>query len=760
MRSVALVILAVGACGGGQSTRPVPATTSDTPSTTTADTPQPAPPAKLDPKAQAELDARTAFRNPGGMWLPRQLSLETHVDALQAMGTKLDLKALTDPLTEPLAAVVSLGFCTGSFVSPDGLVITNHHCAQGALEVNSTKESNLVENGFLAKTRAEEKSAGPAQHIWIAQGFRDVTHDVLDGLEKIADPTKRYAELEGRHKSLVAACEKDRPGIKCSVSNIYHGAEYTLTEYLELRDLRIVYVPHRAIGNYGGEIDNWAWPRHTGDYSFWRAYVGKDGKPADFSPDNVPYHPKHFLKIARTPLGEHDFVMVAGYPGSTSRLDTYEETKWDIEVGYPSALERFKAFYDLAAELMKSGGNTAIKAGVMKQGLQNGLENTQGTLDGLTKGDALTAKKAAADQLAAFLATPGHDKARAAIAKLAAMRAIKRKTAIAESIRRRAESGAALLDVAHTLVRAAEERPKPDAKRELGFQDRDMPDLVAEQKAFAAEYDPALDRAVFRLHLARAAALPAAQRPWLATILGGKAVDAKAIDARLDRLYASKLGDEALRLKLLQTGTRADLVALHDPFVDLALKLAPDRRKREAADKREAAEIALLAPHLGAAMRDSAAGALAPDANSSLRITYGTVRRFEDPKYPGAAFTAAPEILKKDTGKEPFDSPPALLANIKKANWGTWADPTLHAVPVCFISDLDTTGGNSGSPTLNAKGELVGLLFDGNIESVSSDVIWNGALTRSIHVDIRYAMWVLTTVDHADALATELGLGK
>jgi hypothetical protein len=749
MRFVLAGGLVVAACS---SSAPKPASP---PSPAAASQPTPAAaPAKPDPN----LAARLEFENPGGMWLPQQLALPSHVDTLKSLGAQFDIKSLSDPLADPMGAVVSLGFCTGSFVSPDGLIITNHHCAQRALEVSSTKEHNYVEDGFLAKTRAEEKTAGPAQHIYVAQAFRDVTHDVLDNLSKIADPTKRYAEIESRYKALVAACEKDRPGIKCEVTNTYHGAEYTLTEYLELRDIRLVWAPHRAIGNYGGEIDNWAWPRHTGDFSLMRAYIGKDGRPADFAPDNVPYHPKHFLKIARAPLGEHDFVMVAGYPGRTSRLDTYAETKWDIETWYPWTIERLKASYDLASELMKLGGNTAIKAGVTKHGIQNGLENYEGTLDGLKKGDALATKQAAAAKLTAYLAMPGHEAARAAVGKLEKIQERHRQVAIADSLRARAEGGSDLLKVAHTLVRIAEERPKPDAKRELGYQDRDMPDHVAAQKQFAAVYDQTIDRAFFRLALKRATVLPAAQRPWLATILGTKATDDKAIDAALDRLYKSKLTDEALRLKLLESASTAELRKLHDPFIDLALALAPERRKKEAADKRESAETALLAPALGAAMRDSAEGPLAPDANGTLRITYGTIRRFEDPRYPGAAFTAAPEILKKDTGKDPFDSPPSLLDAIENKQWGKWADPTLGSVPVCFISDLDTTGGNSGSPTLNARGELVGLLFDGNIESVSSDVVWNAALTRSIHVDIRYFAWVLTRIDHADALAKELNL--
>ncbi len=750
MRRTAVLVIVLGGCGGKP--RVAPEGPGEGPGSGGGDVTAP------PPRRDATFDARAGFENPGGMWLPRQLALPLHADALRAMGVSMDPARLTDPLADPLGAVVALSGCTGSFVSADGLIITNHHCAQGALQHNATPEANLVETGFLAKTRADEKSAGPTERVFVAQAFRDVTKDVLDGLAAIADPTARYAELEKRYKVLVAACEKDRPGVKCEVTSYYRGAEYQLIESIELRDLRLVYAPHRAIGNYGGEIDNWAWPRHTGDWSFFRAYVGKDGKPADYAADNVPYQPKHWLKIARTPLAEHDFVMVVGYPGGTSRLDTYAETKWDLDFTYPYAIERLTASYELITELMKLGGTTAIKAGVYKQSIQNGLENYQGTLDGLRKGDALAAKQRQADALTAWLAAPGHDDDRAAIARLEAINADNRTTAKADSLRTRAENGAQLLQIAHMLVRNAEERPKPDADREPGFQDRDLTDRLAGQQAFASDYDPVIDRAFFRLNLLRAAALPEAERPWLATILGtkrGQAIDGKVVDRALDRLYRSKLTDEPLRLKLLTKATRKQLAADPDPFLRIAVALAPDRRKREADDKREAAEVALLAPHLGAALRDAAGGALAPDANSTLRITYGTVRRFDG---GGLPFTKASEILGKDTGKEPFDAPPALLDAIKAQAWGAFADPVLGEVPVDFITDLDTTGGNSGSPTLNARGELVGLLFDGNIESVASDVVWNHALTRSIHVDLRYLAWVLTMIDHADELARELGL--
>jgi len=255
-----------------------------------------------------------------GMWMPQQLP--QLAPELLRMGLELDPKKLADLTGDPMGAIVSLGGCSASFVSPQGLVVTNHHCVQGALLHNSSKESDLVENGFLAKNRADEKHAGPAQRVMVVQAYKDVTTEMRDGLDKIKDPIARKEESEKRLKAQIAACEKDRPWLRCQVSSFFRGGMYQLIEMLEIKDVRLVYVPARAVGNYGGEIDNWAWPRHTGDFSFYRAYVGKDGKPADYSVENVPFKPKHWLKVTTAGLKPGDFVMVTGYPGSTSRTDT------------------------------------------------------------------------------------------------------------------------------------------------------------------------------------------------------------------------------------------------------------------------------------------------------------------------------------------------------------------------------------------------------------------------------------------------------
>ncbi|HTM21677.1 MAG TPA: S46 family peptidase, partial [Kofleriaceae bacterium] len=301
-RSALLLCLLAAACGGSE-TRP--------------DNPPPTPPAPADPA----LAFRLAYQDPGGMWMPAQMTLPQHVATFKKMGVEIDARTLADPLKAPLAAVVWLGGCTASFVSPDGLIVTNHHCVQGMLQLNSDATHDYIENGFLARTRAEERPAGPSRRVWVVQSYRDVTAEMRDGLEAIADPVARKKESEKRYKDLLAACEKDRPGTRCQVSGFFQGAQYQLIEMLEIRDVRVVYAPARAVGDYGGEIDNWEWPRHTGDWSYLRAYVGPDGKPADYAEANVPFKPQHWLKVSTAGLKPGDFVMVTGYPGQTDRSD-------------------------------------------------------------------------------------------------------------------------------------------------------------------------------------------------------------------------------------------------------------------------------------------------------------------------------------------------------------------------------------------------------------------------------------------------------
>ncbi len=738
------VLLLLTACRGGQGSKGA-----------TAEPTGSAAPILTPPSVDPQRAARQGYSNPGGMWMPQQMALPGHAAIFEKLGVTLDAKLLADPLAAPLAAIVKLNGCSASFVSPTGLVVTNHHCVQRALQLNSTPERNLVDKGFLARSNAEELSAGPAERVFVAQNFTDVTEAVRAGLDTIADPAARKDEAEKRTKQLLAACEKDRPGVRCNVAAYFRGGMHILIENLEIRDVRLVYVPARSVGNYGGEVDNWRWPRHTGDFAFFRAYVGQDGLPAEYSPDNVPYRPRHFLKIAADGVSASDFVMVTGFPAATTRTKTALEVKHDVEWYYPYYIALAKERYAIVEAHLAAPGETAIKAGVLKQTIQNGLEKITGVLKGLTSGDLLQRKSALDQQVKDWAAQPGREHHREAIARLEQLIIETQRTARADYDRVAAFKGSKLLESALELTRWADERARPDPERKPGYQQRDLQPATAFHKQLTKQFDRALDRAELRLMLVRASQLAPEDRRWLAALLDAKQpITEAAIDKTLEAWYrATTLDGEQLRLELLQTGTMARLASSKDPFLRAAQRVWKIVKAEEKKSDARAGDAMLLAPVYAQAMREVLGGLLAPDANSTLRITYGTVKSL---KPASEAFTTASQIIAKDQGKKPFDAPQALLAAITAKQYGPYARAD-GELPVNFLSDLDTTGGNSGSAVLNDKGELVGLNFDSTIEGVASDVVFDGETTRKIHVDVRYMLWIMDRVDGADHLIKEMG---
>ncbi|HEY5920370.1 MAG TPA: S46 family peptidase [Kofleriaceae bacterium] len=769
-RNAILIGLLAAACGGGNKQA---VTTSDLgPSSS------PSSPAQVEAAtrpADPNFGFRKQYENPGGMWMPAQMTLPQHVDTFKKMGVPMSAEVLSDPLSHPLAAIVSLGGCTASFVSPDGLIVTNHHCVQGSLLYNSSKGGgknpgekpavNLVENGFLAKTRGEEILASPSQRVMVVQSYKDITKEMRDGLDKIKDPIKRKDESEKRYKQQIAACEKDRPWLRCSVSGFFRGGQYQLIEMLEIKDVRLVYVPHRAVGNYGGEIDNWAWPRHTGDFAFYRAYVGKDGKPAEHSPDNIPFKPQHWLKVTTAGLKSGDFVMVTGYPGMTSRTETASEIQHDVEWFLPYYIQFMEEKYKLAESHLGDNSDTAVKATTMKQSVQNGIEKYQGILEGLKKSDILERKADLDKRVKEWAAQPGNEAHKAAIEKQEQILAAKFRTARVDFEQKYTFGGSKLLTTSLSLTRWAEERTKKDMDRKPGYQERDLPRATAGAKSFARLFDRTLDRESFRMQLLRATQLPEADRPWLAALLDvkkGTKIDEALIDKTLDGWYkATTLEDEKLRIELLTKGTTKQIKASKDPFIKAAQRIWATYKAVEKKDDAKAGELLLVTPSYVEGMKAVLGGALAPDANGTLRITYGTVKSFK-PDSKSAddwAFTTASQILPKNSGKEPFDAPAKQTALITSKKFGPYADLALGGdLPIDFLSDLDITGGNSGSPTLNDKGELVGLAFDGTKEGLASDVLFNTKTTRTIHVDARYMIWQMDAVDGADHLVKEMGL--
>lgn len=265
--------------------------------------------------ALATLAPLPAFADEG-QWMPQQLP--QLAPRLKQLGIQLPARQLADMTRHPLSAMVSLGGCSGAFVSAEGLVITNHHCAFGAIQRNATAQRNLMAEGFLARSRAEELPAGSTERFYVTDRIDDVTAEVTGGLPATLGGAERHAQIEQRIKALIAACEQDA-AYRCTVPSFHRGLSYYRVRQLMIRDVRLVYAPSERIGNYGGEVDNFEWPRHTGDFTFLRAYVGRDGRPADPSPDNVPYRPRDFLTVSTAGLRENDPILLAGYPGRTDR---------------------------------------------------------------------------------------------------------------------------------------------------------------------------------------------------------------------------------------------------------------------------------------------------------------------------------------------------------------------------------------------------------------------------------------------------------
>jgi len=700
--------------------------------------------------------AGPTFDNPGGMWMPTQMT--AHADTLKKLGLAFDPAELSDPTSFPLGAVVSLGGCSASFVSDQGLVVTNHHCVIGPLQVNSTPERNLLQQGFVAATLADEKPAGPHQRIFVTTKIEDVTAAVTQGLDQIPDPKARYGALVERTKKLETDCETAKPGHACDVRSFFEGAEYWLVDALEIRDVRLVYAPHAGIGVFGGEVDNWRWPRHTGDFAMLRAYVGPDGQPADPSPKNVPYKPPHKLKIAGSPLQPGDFVMVAGYPGRTNRLSTADEVRDAIQYRYPRDIERYGQTIALLEQLGKQRPELAIKAASRLRRLANYHTNFQGMLEGLRKGGLAEQKAKQESELRAWIEADAGRKAKygGALDELAALDAQARQSRDKDAVLKELPESSVLLGAALQLVAAIDEAGKPGTPK---------PDELRKtlESAFRS-FDPELDRALLELVLGRAAKLPDGRRPddVLAPIMGDAKppYDQPAIAAAVDRLYRrSKLADPKARGKVLGAKSIAELKKSRDPFVDVALALRDSYAELRARDEARAGALAVVRPKFVAALREFSKNPLAPDANGTLRITYGTVKGYKpaaDAK-PYEPFTTLSQMIAKHTGTEPFALPPPIIEAAKQDK-GPYVAAELGDVPLDFLADLDITGGNSGSATLNAKGELVGLAFDGNYEAIASNWLFLPGITRSIHVDVRFMLWVLDTVDDGDHLLREMGI--
>jgi len=677
---------------------------------------------------------------------------------LKDAGYRLDPQKLADLNNGPLKAVVRAGGGTGAFVSAHGLLLTNHHVANGVIQYNTTAQRNLIDQGFVADSLSAELPANPDFRVLVTSAFERVTEEVLRASKGLRG--RAYFDAVDRSsKAIIAACER-QPATRCAVATMDYGLEFYRVEQLELRDIRLVYAPPRAIGNFGDEIDNFVWPRHSGDFTLLRAYVGRDGKPADFDARNVPFKSPIHLKAATVGPRDGDFVMLAGYPGITHRQRFAEEFINRIQWGLPHTEAVNRELIDIVQARGGENPAAAVAYAAQLASLKNGLKRASGERLGLLRSGAIAQRQAIEIEFSDWLEK---QPARAQLPKghladvkalLAAGFAVRERDALVGLI----SSQTQLLRAAISLNRLALERLKPDTEREAQFQVRDETLLRAQLEQVSRRFDARTEVDLLTALLTRYQRLPDAQRSLQFDQAFSR--DPKILQTRLTAIYAeTRLGDLDYRLSLFRADPQT-LAGQKDPLLKLALDLQPALLAIEGQRKTRDGDSLRLRPAYMQALSAWNAKLNRPmfsDANQTLRLSYGHVTGLKARDAVSLApVTTVAGILEKHTGQHPYNTPPELLAAIQKGDFADTQDPTLGTQTVNFLTNLDSTGGNSGSPVLNADGELIGLNFDSNWEAVSASWLFDPRYKRAIHVDLRYIRWLMQKVYPAAWLLEEM----
>ena len=707
-----------------------------------------------------------------GQWTPDQIA-DLDPEKLREMGLELSPTALWDPAGDErtgglMRAAVNLGGCSAAFVSREGLVATNHHCAYGALQANSSVEHDYLADGFVARKRSDELPA-PARPVRVLRKQSEVTDQIRPGADALGDDAQRARYIERRTKELVDACEARDPALRCELASFYNGKQYRLFEYFEIRDVRVVYAPPASVGEYGGEIDNWMWPRHTGDFALMRAYVGKDGKPADFAQDNVPYEPGQFLEVSTQGISPGDFVAILGYPGRTQRYLSAAEVQRNVDQVLPSTVDLYGEWISILEAEAQRDPAVKIKVAALKKSLANRHKNARGMLDGLEHMKLLESRRQEEAQLREWAKAEGREAYRGVLDELDALSAETRagfaRSTLLSATRRGPNSLAAAID----LVRYARAKKKPDIERPDGFRERDADRAWSRQARRLEDFDAQVDAELIASLLARAAMVDEeAGTPQLgelskiAASKGGRPGERRGYLGRARSLVGETEVTDPEKLEALwKTATPETLARSQDPMIQLARSLVDETTADDAEVDRHTGARARLRPKYFEMLEAVRQGPIYPDANGTLRFSFASVRGYD--KWDGE--TQSPQTVlagavAKHSGAEPFNLPAKVRQSAKSAKQTYWSDPDLGDLPLCFLSDGDTTGGNSGSPVIDGRGRLVGFNFDRVWENIAGDYAYNEGHSRNISADVRHLLWMLDKVDDAGPLLAELGVDE
>ncbi|MFY7666434.1 S46 family peptidase [Flavobacterium sp.] len=693
-----------------------------------------------------------------GMWFLMFIERLNHRD-MQKMGLQLTAEEIYSINNNSLkdAIVQFNGGCTAELISGSGLVLTNHHCGYDAIAELSTPENNYLRDGYWA---ADKKGELKPKSLFVRFFVRmdDVSKRILSKL----NDNMTEAEREKAINQEIALIEKENnEGGKyvVSVRSFFQGNEFYYFVYQDFTDVRLVGTPPESVGKFGGDTDNWEWPRHTGDFSMFRVYGDANGNPAEYSPNNVPLKPKQHLKINLNGVKENDFAMILGYPGRTNRWMPAGGIEQNVKFAYPAWVEGAKTGMDNMQKYMQQSDELRLKYASKFASTANYWKNRQGMIDALTK---FQTAKTKAEQEAKFnkWANKSENKARygSVVETLNNYYKMTNEKSRHDMYLTQLFRTTSYGTIGRGLGKMLENYAKADEKKrqEMKPQIEDAVEGLFSEQHIPAEKD--IMAAQLKLYATKAVGYPIA--PVVEKI--GKANNndfTKFVNATFDLSILTSKERIAAFLEF-----PSEQLIVNDPLNQFSNELLAHFSKRSE-------ELAKAQNDYGAAYRKLVEGLRAsklapiryPDANSTLRLTYGKVRALPADKRNDAKvnnFTTFDGMIKKYKKNDPeFDLPQRMLDFAKSKDFGRYQDKS-GFMPVNFLTDNDITGGNSGSPVLNGKGELIGLAFDGNIEAMAGDVIFDKNLQRTINVDIRYVLWLIDKYANAKHIVDEMTIVK
>lgn len=697
-----------------------------------------------------------------GMWLPMLLGEQVYADMVKK-GLKLSKEQLFSINQASIkdAIIIFGGGCTGEIVSKDGLIFTNHHCGYSSIANASSVEHNYLRDGFWAKSKQEEIYA-PGVHAQFLVKIVDVTDKIN---EKIKD--LKAAELSQRLPSIMselAGKETEGTGYEGRVASMFKGNQFLLFVYERFKDVRLVGTPPESIGKFGGDTDNWEWPRHTGDFSIFRVYMSKDGKPADFSSENVPYKAKYSLPVSIKGVKDGDFAMVYGYPGGTNRYETSYGVKLKTDIENPSLVglrdQRLKFMHE---EMRKDPGVKLKLAGYYAQ-VANYWKFFDGETKQLLKFKTFEEKQANEAAFAAWAkGKPEYDQLFSEYAKIydAWRPYAKQRVYLTEGI-----LGSPLIAFAANLQKLDGLISKKEISKEEITKTTDA--LKKSWENFNKNEDVTSDKNILAfVTQSFYTDVDAAQHPkgfysWMNSKFG------ELKNKQCYTLFADYVFNNTFLLDAKKWEAfiaNPDTATLHK---DAAFMVANTFNSNFASGYQKyftefnAQNFYLGRTYLKGILEMNKGKKMYPDANFTMRVSFGNVKSYnprDGVKYSHIC-TLNGVLEKYKPGDYEFDLPEKLLELAKKKDFGPYADPAINDIVVGYITTNDITGGNSGSPVLNAKGELIGLCFDGNYEALSHKIAFDKDLNRTINVDVRYILWVIDKLGGATNIIQELDIRK